>query len=440
MQCLRFLWIGLLSIFGQYCSNKLNHPKVTPPSKFPNIEIDKQKSGEQGPCEPSIFINPIDPDNIVVGAIIDKVYHSKDGGHTWTKSKLTSSMGVWGDPAINADKDGHFYYAHLSDPSGLNFADPSILDRIVVQKSTDGGESWSDGSFAGFHHPKDQDKQWLNSDPQSGHLYLTWTEFDWYKSNRRKDKSRILFSKSMDKGQSWSDPIAINQFEGDCKDDDMTTEGAVPAIGPNGEIYVAWAFNEKIYFDRSMDGGATWLAKDIIISDQPGGWTFDVPGINRTNGLPVTCTDISKGPHSGNIYVNWSDQRNGPDDTDIFLAISRDGGTTWSTPIRINDDPPGKHNFLTWMCVDPISGFIFIVFYDRRAYENNETDVYLAYSMDGGQTFVNQKISATPFTPRSSVFFGDYNNISAYNGKVRPVWTRYDNFRLSIWTALIDFE
>ena len=440
MQCLRFLWVGLLLFSGQNCSNKLNHPKVNLPSKFPNVQIDKQKSDELGPCEPSIFINPLNTNNLVAGAILDRVYYSIDGGQTWTKNKLTSSMGVWGDPVIYADKNGHFYYAHLSDPSGLNFGDPSILDRIVIQKSIDGGKSWSDGSFSGNHHPKDQDKQWLTSDPQTGHLYLTWTEFDAYKSNRKKDKSRILFSKSTDRGQSWSNAIAINQLEGDCKDDDMTTEGAVPAIGPNGEVYVAWAFNEKIYFDRSMDGGATWLAKDILVSDQPGGWTFEIPGVNRTNGLPVTCSDNSNGPHRGNVYVNWSDQRNGSDDTDVFLAISKDGGTTWSDPIRINDDAPGKHNFLTWMCVDPTSGFIFVVFYDRRAYENNETDVYLAYSMDGGQTFVNQKISETPFTPRSSIFFGDYNNITAYNGKVRPIWTRYDNFRLSIWTAIIDFE
>ena len=50
---------------------------------------------------------------------------------------------------------------------------------IVVQKSTDGGVSFDDGSFIGLSPPKDQDKEWLNVDttggPYHGNLYLAWT-------------------------------------------------------------------------------------------------------------------------------------------------------------------------------------------------------------------------------------------------------------------------
>ena len=76
-------------------------------------------------------------------------------------------------------------------------------------------------------------------------------------------KSNIMISWSDDKGVNWSPAKRINQKSGDCKDDDKTTEGAVPAVGPNGEVYVAWAWKNKIYFDRSEDGGKTWLEKDI---------------------------------------------------------------------------------------------------------------------------------------------------------------------------------
>ena len=307
-----------------------------------------------------------------------------------------------------------------------------------MQKSTDGGKSWTDGSFAGHHPPKDQDKQWMAVNPANNHLYMTWTEFDRYGSSAKKDKSRILFSKSADGGDNWSDAIAINQLDGDCLDGDQTTEGAVPAVGPNGEIFVAWSYDEKIYFDRSLDGGENWLDNDIVVSDQPAGWTIDIPGLNRSNGMPVTATDLSDGPNRGTIYVNWADQRNGENDTDIWLARSKDGGQTWSKAQRINDDPPGKHNFLTWMSVDAMTGHIYIVFYDRRAYNNLQTDVYLAYSYDGGVTFTNKKISESPFTPDSAAFFGDYNNIHSYDNRVRPIWTRYDDNQLSVWTAIID--
>lgn len=439
MTHLKILYFGLILLAYQNCSRKVHHTLDQFPSEFQNIKIDEKTSNKIGPCEPSIAINPQNLDQLVAGAVINFVYHSNDGGKTWKKNTLESSMGVWGDPVIVADYKNRFYYAHLSDPSGKNWDDPTILDRIIVQKSEDGGKSWTDGSYAGFHHPKDQDKHWLAVDPQTNHIYMTWTEFDRYNSRNSEDHSRILFSKSIDKGETWSPTISLSQFEGNCLDDDQTTEGAVPAVGPNGGIYVAWAFDEKIYFDRSLDGGATWQGKDMIVTDQPGGWSINIPGLNRSNGMPVTGVDISDGPNRGTIYVNWSDQRNGEDDTDIWLAFSKDQGNTWSEPIRVNDDPAGKHNFLSWMSVDPVTGYLYIVFYDRRNYDDNRTDVYLAYSADGGKTFTNQKISESPFTPSSTVFFGDYNNIVSYNGRVRPIWTRYDSGKLSVWTALIDF-
>ena len=64
--------------------------------------------------------------------------------------------------------------------------------------------------------------------------------------------------------------------------------------------------------------------------------------------------------------------------------------------------------------------------------------MYLARSTDGGQTFSNFKISESPFLPYSSVFFGDYTNIVAHNGRVRPIWGRLENGDMSIMTAIID--
>jgi hypothetical protein len=90
------------------------------------------------------------------------------------------------------------------------------------------------------------------------------------------------------------------------------------------------------------------------------------------------------------------------------------------------------------MTVDQITGYIYVIFYDRRNYTDNNTDVYLAMSKDGGNTFKNIKISESPFNPNSSVFFGDYTNISAYNNVIRPIWTRLDNDQLSILTAIVD--
>lgn len=412
------------------------------PPVFENVRITEVKKGDAfGPCEPSICINPNNPELLAAGAILDRYFWSSDGGRSWESGQLKSSHGIYGDPVLLADWKGNFYYAHLSDPEGKQWQGEHLLDRIVIQKSTDGGKTYNDGSYTGMRHPKDQDKHWLCADPKTNHLYCTWTEFDRYNSHDlEKDHSRILFSKSTDAGASWTEPLSISQFEGDCEDDDRTTEGAVPAAGPNGEIYVAWAWNEKIWFDRSLDGGLTWLKEDIVIADQPGGWTFDIPGISRCNGMPVLVCDLSNGPNRGTLYVNWSDQRRGTDDTDIWLASSKDGGKTWSKPLRVNNDGKGKHQFLSWLAVDQVTGHLYVVFYDRRNYTDGQTEVYVATSQNGGKTFRNLKISKEPFNPNKFVFFGDYNHIVAHGGVVRPIWTRLENGKLSVWTALMDLK
>jgi hypothetical protein len=432
------LLLALAAVLALACQRKLSLGSQMIVQAAPNVLIGTSDGEVFGPCEPSIAINPLNPQQVVAGAVLDFVYRSEDGGKTWAADRLRSSYGVYGDPVILADYAGNFFYAHLADPNGQGRSHPSWLDRIVVQKSADGGKTWNDGSYAGHRPPADQDKQWLAVDPRNNHLYMTWTEFDQYGSARPEDRSRILFSSSTDAGESWSEAIAINQYEGGCLDDDNTTEGAVPAVGPDGQVYVAWSFAEKIYFDRSLDGGQTWLDEDIVAAEQPGGWTFDIPGISRANGLPFTGADLSAGPYRGSVYINWTDQRHGKDDTDNWFIYSRDGGDNWSAPIRVNDDPPGRQQFFTSMTVDQSTGYIYIVYYDRRAYDDLRTDVYLAYSTDGGQSFTNQRISESPFSPAPFVFFGDYNHISAVNGTVRPIWTRLDDGKLSVWTALVE--
>jgi hypothetical protein len=125
---------------------------------------------------------------------------------------------------------------------------------------------------------------------------------------------------------------------------------------------------------------------------------------------------------------------------DIWIAKSTDGGNTWSKPQRVNDDARGKQQFLSWLAVDQTTGHLYTVFYDRRAYDDFRTDVYLAVSRDGARTFSNLKISTAPFSPNSFIFFGDYSHISAHGGVVRPIWTRLDKNDLSVWTAILDFK
>ncbi|MFZ6012250.1 MAG: glycosyl hydrolase, partial [Bacteroidota bacterium] len=64
-----------------------------------NIRLDEQGTDNPYICEPSIAINPRDPKNIVAASVLNNIYYTKDGGLTWQKHKMTSSFGVYGDPA-----------------------------------------------------------------------------------------------------------------------------------------------------------------------------------------------------------------------------------------------------------------------------------------------------------------------------------------------------
>jgi hypothetical protein len=60
--------------------------------------------------------------------------------------------------------------------------------------------------------------------------------------------------------------------------------------------------------------------------------------------------------------------------------------------------------------------------------------------LDGGSNFKDVKISETPFEPGAGSIFGGFTNIDAHGGIVTPIWTRIDNGKTSVWTAVIKDE
>lgn len=440
---LKHLFFSVFILFLIGCKTKQNVTK-TSSFKIPiklnatNVKIYESNALLSDACEPSIVINPVNPQNIIAGSVLNNVHVSNDAGKTWQTFDLKSNQfGVYGDPCLLADSFGNQYYLHLANPDGKAYKSSKFLNSIVIQKSIDGGKTWNDGVEIGKNEPKQQDKEWAVVHPKTGQIYVTWTEFDKYGSKQPQHKSRIQFATSTDFGETFSKAITLSDLEGDAEDDDETTEGAVPTVDMEGNIYVAWSLNHQIHFDSSFDGGKTW-STDKVIANQIGGWAQEIPDVGRANGMPVTIVDNSDSPYKGTIYVNFTDQRNGATNTDVFLIKSRDKGKTWSDVIKVNKDNTKTHQFFTWMSVDPKTGFIYIVYYDRSKYTDSQTDVVLAISKDAGATFKNYTISESPFVPSNKIFFGDYNNISAYDGRVRPIWTRYEDGMLSIWTALID--
>lgn len=403
-------------------------------SQFKNVKLPLPKKAKYyySQVEPSIFINPNNTNEIIAGSVMNDYYYSTDGGQTWrSKSIKSRKNGVNGDPCMLIDTQGNYYYFHLSNIKGQHLVGGMVCERSKTIKGRFNKEGHT--LINGKYH----DKQWVALNPKNNHIYMTWTQFDDYDSKDTNKRSNILFSKSSDNGMTWSYPIDISKFSGDCQDNDLTAEGAVPTVGPNGEIYVVWSRDSKIYFNYSLDEGKTWLDEEVEIAIQKKGWVLDIPGIYRCNGLPITICDISNSKYKGTVYVNWGDQRNGEDDTDIWLKKSTDGGKTWSKDIKVNQDDSKHHQFLSWMTIDQTNGNLYVIYYDRRNRNDTHTEVYLSVSKNGGETFKDYKISQSAFKPNHKVFFGDYTNISVHNGVIRPIWTSLNDFKISLYTALI---
>lgn len=405
-------------------------------SQFKNILLDEQLEGSTGACDPTVAINPRYPNNIIAGSHPGNVYVTKDAGKTWTKKKMTSAFGISGDPTVVVDEKGNFFYLHISGPtSGQGGEETGRFDRIQIHKSDDGGNSWAEGESIGLNPPKEQSRQRAAIDSR-GNLFVAWTQFDKYGDADPGCQSNVLFSMSKN-GKKWTNPVTISQTAGNCADDDNTPEGAVPAVSFDGKVFVAWSSEEKIFLDRSFNGGEWWLSNDIVVGEQKGGWNLMIPGHTHSNGMPVLMSDHGKSQYRGSLYVAWADQRNGENDTDIWFSRSHNFGDNWSMPARVNNDPRGKHQYMPSMTVDAATGYVYILYYDRREHDDNRTDVYLAYSNDGGASFKNVKISENSFVPQAEGFFGDCISVSAHKGTIAPVWTRMDNRKTSIWTAVI---
>lgn len=417
------------------------------------------EKGAGNPAEVSVAINPKNPDNIIgvsfqygkpgTARVTNCRYVTNDGGKTWTTISAANPRNLpQGDDSIAFSSEGIAYHAYMSF-EGIRVKRPQrAFSGIWVSATKNGGTSW-DTAVPVIDHVNSvtpfEDKPYIVTDtvtgsPYRNNIYLAWTRFDVYGSKDPQHRSHIFFSTSRDGGKTFAAPFEISDTTGDGEDGDNTMEGAIAAAGLKGEVYLVWAGPKGLYFDKSLDGGVTF-GKDKIISDMPGGWDFEMSGLDRANGMPVTKVDTSNSPHRGSIYVNWVDSRNG--DHDVFLLSSRDGGNSWSTPVRVNDDKRtnGKEQFFTWMAIDPADGSINIIFYDRRDLNGTKTGVTLARSIDGGKTFVNHKINIEPFECDKAVFFGDYSGIDAYGGRVVPIFMHFVGKReLAVSVAIFDFK
>jgi len=229
-----------------------------------------------------------------------------------------------------------------------------------------------DSNFQFFH-----DKESVTADPtRPGHAYAVWdvligpnmsVEADLHSASFT---DFTLLSTTTDFGVTWSAARIINDSAHPTTNKNQTIGNVIVVDPRTGTLY---DFFDQIYntgsnaggkpvgakgfnvaFQKSIDGGDTWSAPQIISPLLTVG-VADPNNVDpRTNKVPapVRTGDITPSPAigpQGDLFVVWQDSRfSGRDE--IAITTSRDGGATWTIPKRVNT-PTGQPAFTASIAV-----------------------------------------------------------------------------------------
>ena len=107
--------------------------------------------------------------------------------------------------------------------------------------------------------------------------------------------------------------------------------------------------------------------------------------------------DRSTNQTRGNVYALCS--TTGSSNTcDVMFARSTNRGATWSAPVRINDFGPNSYHWFGAIAVAPNGRRIDVCWYDTRSDPNNQySELYYSYSLDGGLTWAPNQVVSAPF-------------------------------------------
>lgn len=374
-----------------------------------NVRVNQDSSGRDQ-NETTISIDPTDSANVIGGANDARegswaagFYVSHDGGQSWSDGVMPyRKYPNQGDPTISFCGDGTALYGYL------DYSGSFQPHRLIVSHSSDAGDTWLNPGVVHEGSIPFADKPYLACGPSGGmfsnRAYISWTHF----LNVFSGVIRVAYSD--DYGQTWLNATNISGGG---------VQGSVPVPGRDGQVYVFWKGPSAIEFAQSSDGGGSWSGVGTVSPVNPIGDTSF-----RRNSFPTAAIDISGSDYDGNVYAAWSDDSRG--DPDIFFSRSTDGGSSWDPAIRVNDDPEGngRDQFFPWMAVDE-RGNIHLMWHDRRDdADNNEIEVYIATSRDGGQSF-DRNLKVTDVSSRGSLtgFLGDYAALAARDGKIIPLWS-----------------
>ncbi len=265
------------------------------------------------------------------------VARSTDNGDSF---HIVSPFGLRPNPAASGGGDTDI----ITDDNGnAYFADLEGLADIGVAVSNNNGNNWRENSVAAMF-PAD-DRQWLAVDNGPSTSVSDNTVFLTYRQVPL--GSQVLSSPG---STSSADPVGGLVYTNAASTD------FVGAGAPCGRLIFDPVLR-NLYLP-CVQGNHVHVSKAHVDPGQRSGLTFSStdtpasPGGSIGNLFASLTTD-----QAGNVYVAWADTAN----NNVYLTVSTNTGTSWSTPLQVNGDPANT-NVMPW-AVAGTSGTVDIVFY-----------------------------------------------------------------------------
>ena len=382
----------------------------------PNIDVSNE-GGSQS--ETSIAVDPTNAKHLLysvndlststgAGAV---VWESTDGGATFTN--------------FNQNSNGFCYDTWLGfNTNGDAFMSYECGDQRIAYKKK-GQTSWTSTTLTTAGSFPDRDMVTVDNAPNSpfkGSVYVG------YDDNGNNNTPYVMYSRNG--FGSWLRSAAIPAPN--------PTIGVNVTTGPDGSVYACWEDygSQKLYVSKSTNGGASFGTAHLVTNyrlDTTGFFVFIPPQDSRgILPMPFSATALN-GAHSGRVFISYADQDPSGSNLNIYIRHSDDGGTTWSTETKVNDDPNHAYHFHNAIAVltTGLPGAVGLSYYDtRRDPSNVKTDRYFTYSTDGGVTWAKnvrittaQSDETAPGTDSGNQY-GDYQGMYADPGiGAHLVWT-----------------
>jgi Neuraminidase (sialidase) len=323
------------------------------------------------------------------------VARSIDNGITWSAPAAlnTNAQTDYGDdlaPFVRTDEGGVWIAAWMSTET---FGGKYGLDRdLFFARSLDNGQTWSDPAPLNTNAAQDwgDDYEPRLATDGSGNWVAVWSSSDSL-GNRIGGDRDILVSRSTDSGQTWTHPMPLNNNASADKGFDTSPDIVTDA---SGRWLCAWSAG-----DSGIQGIGT--DRDILIarSDDKGAtWTDPAPlNSNATSDENSDWTPRLASDGRGNWVAVWSSADSLGDtigvDRDILVSRSTDNGTSWSTARALNRNAAGdaREDAAPSIASDGTGNWLVIwQAWGGLSYrDGSDADIAVAYSMDDGASWTD---------------------------------------------------